>query len=274
MKTFCVLLSTLLIGTFGKAKEFTYTASTPAGAVVKDFLGISLHDSVDFIRWKLVISDEHYALQCNYGIGKPNTSGFIDGGKIITTDGRLQKEHKYYRLSNGSRKLTLAVLNIDLLQVANSDGSFLIGNGGWSYTLNNIHPLGKSQINFAAATTAINDSSVFEGRTPCAVPGVIEPGTLCYKLKWKIVLYGNAKKNSPTTYKVFGTPWRKEGGRLAKWQIINTREGGMVYQLNDEKGNGFLYLLKADENILLFTGANGKVLTGDQDFSFTLNKVL
>jgi hypothetical protein len=41
--------------------------------------------------------------------------------------------------------------------------------------------------------------------------------------------------------------------------------------LNDENGNGFLYLLKLDEHILVFIDAQGKLLVGDEDFSYTLN---
>jgi hypothetical protein len=129
-------------------------------------------------------------------------------------------------------------------------------------------------MNFPQTAMRISDSMVFVGRTPCGVPGIIEPGALCYKLKWKILLYGSAKENKATGYKVFGTPWRKEGGRNGNWQIINSKNGRIVYQLNDDTGKGFLYLLKVDENILLFTDASGKILTGDEDFSFTLNKKL
>jgi hypothetical protein len=57
-------------------KEMNYTASTPAGNEVRDFLGISQVDSMDFIRWKLKIIDgKEFNLSCTYGIGKPNTNG-------------------------------------------------------------------------------------------------------------------------------------------------------------------------------------------------------
>jgi hypothetical protein len=274
MKKLLVLLCALLIATCSNAEEITYTGSTPANAVVKDFLGIPQNDSVDFIRWRLIISGDHFRLHCNYGISKPNTSGFMNDGNNIVIDDSLQKELKYYRLFNAGKKLNLAALNTDLLHILNSDNTFLIGNEGWSYTLNNVHPAGSNETNFAQSNASINDSTVFVGRTPCGVPGIVEPGALCYKLKWKLVLYGDAKRNMPTTYKVFGTPWRKEGGRKGNWQIISTNRGRIVYQLNDETSKGFIYLLTVDENILLFTDATGKILTGDKDFSFTLNKLL
>src|SRR5215207_1915224 len=64
-------------------KEINYTASTPAGSEVRNFLGINQADSIDFIRWKLKISDhKNFNLSCSYGISKPNTNGFIDEKKL------------------------------------------------------------------------------------------------------------------------------------------------------------------------------------------------
>ena len=64
-------------------KEMNYTASTPADSAVRDFLMISQADSIDFIRWKLKIADlKEFTLSCSYGIGKPNTNGFIDEKKV------------------------------------------------------------------------------------------------------------------------------------------------------------------------------------------------
>src|SRR5689334_14865582 len=87
MKIFSVLLSSLIIVSCASGKEKTFVGCTPAAPVVRSFLGISLNDSVDFIRWKLIIDDDHYQLECNYGIGKPNTKGFINGGKKIGLNG-------------------------------------------------------------------------------------------------------------------------------------------------------------------------------------------
>jgi hypothetical protein len=152
----------------------------------------------------------------------------------------------------------------------------LVGTSGWSYTLNSVTPLGTDQVNVIAAPGVLKDSMAFHGRTPCNVPGVIEPGKLCNKLKWSIIFYANAQKNEPGTYRVFGTPWRKEeGGRVGRtgnWKIVTGKNGRTIYQLYDENGNGFLYLLKLDEHILVFTDAQGKLLVGDGDFSYTINR--
>jgi hypothetical protein len=271
MKIIYTFLSIMLFVSCASAKESTYIGSTPANSIIRSFLGISFADSIDFIRWKLIVQDKNYQLQCNYGIGKPNTNGFINGGTNIILTGECIKEKNYYNFKNGTKTLKAVELNTNLIHFLNPDNSLLVGNGGWSYTLNNTAPSVTDQVSITAAPMALKDSMAFEGRTPCKIPGVIAPGTTCYKLKWYIILYANATTNKPTTFKVFGTPYRKEGGRTGNWTIV-TGNGRTIYQLHDDNGNGFLYLLKLDNNILVFTDALGKLLVGDEDFDYTLNK--
>jgi hypothetical protein len=274
MKPIAIFLSVLLIASCasGSGKEKSYTGSTPAGPVVKAFLGIPPSDSVDFIRWELFIRDNNYHIHCNYGIGKAGTNGFISGGVKMELSGECKKKDNFYQLQNGTKSLWVAELNEDLLHLSDTDHSLLLGNGGFSYTLNNLAPVGSDQFNFRSQPMALKDSMVFDGRSPCKVPGIVTDGKECYKLKWRVVLYADPLKNEPATYKVLGTKWRQEGGIKGAWTIISNKNGHIIYQLNDDKGNGFLYFLKADNNILLFTDAGGKLLTGDLDFSYTLNR--
>ncbi|MEJ0101317.1 MAG: hypothetical protein WDO19_01640 [Bacteroidota bacterium] len=213
MKIIPAILSILLFISRAHGIEKAYTGSTPAGPVVRSFLNISVTDSIDFIRWKLVLDNNRYQLHCNYGIGKPNTNGFINGGTKIEFTGELIKDKSYYQLKNGNKVLQIAAMNADLLHLLNENKNLLVGNGGWSYTLNAVKPVITDEINITAKKTALKDSVAFEGRTPCNVPGIIAPGIWCYKLKWYIVLYGDAEKNEPTTYKVLGTPYYKTGGK-------------------------------------------------------------
>ncbi|MEJ0101316.1 MAG: hypothetical protein WDO19_01635 [Bacteroidota bacterium] len=52
----------------------------------------------------------------------------------------------------------------------------------------------------------------------------------------------------------------------------NRKNNRVIYQLNDDDGKGFIYLLKPGEQILLFTDEGGKLLVGNEDFSYTLNR--
>ena len=272
MRFVITFLSIHLIILSASGKDRIFTGSTPADPVVRSFLGIPISDSVDFIRWKLIFQDDQYKLSCNYGVGKPNTNGFVNGGTKVEITGSLKKEKNNYHLHYGNKTLLVAELNEDLLHLLNSSYQLLVGNGGWSYTLNNVTPLHLEKVSLTSTPTIFKDSMAFQGRTPCQVPGIIAPGSECYKLKWYIVLYASPEKNKPGKYKVLGTPWRKEGGIIGNWTAITGKNGRTIYQLNDENGKGFLYLLKLDEQILVFTDANGKLLVGDEDFSYTINR--
>jgi hypothetical protein len=271
MKLIATILSTILLVSCANSKETNYTASTPAAPLVRVFLGIALTDSIDFIRWKLSLMDLKYSLECNYGIGKPNTNGFYDPKKVVFS-GMVKRENNNYILQNGKQSLKLAELNANLLHILNNDNTLLIGNGGWSYALNNMTPSATNKFNMMSKQVALKDSIAFEGRTPCGVPRIIEAGKECYKLKWYLVLY-SYKNNMPATYRILGTPYRREeGGKKGNWKITTGKDGRIVYQLNDENENPFIYLLKLDEGVLIFTDANGNLLVGDHDFSYTLNR--
>ena len=272
MKIFATFLSIILLVSCASSKEINYTASTPADPLVRTFLGISLTDSIDFIRWKLSLTDIKYSLECAYGIGKPNTNGFYDEKKIVLS-GIVKRENSNYILENGDHALKLAELNVNLLHILNNDNTLLRGGGGWSYALNNMTPSPSNQFNMIKKQLiALKDSIAFEGRTPCGVPHIIEPGKSCYKLKWYLVLYSN-KKNEPATYRILGTPYRREdGGKRGNWSVTTGKDGRIIYQLNDENEKPFIFLLQLDQGVLIFTDANGNLLVGDHDFSYTLNR--
>jgi len=271
MKLIAVLLSVLPILSCASDREKNFAGSTPAGTVVRSFLGIPLNDSIDFIRWKLSIEDNSYSLECNYGVGKPNTNGFINGGKKIAFTGEVKKEANYYELKNGNKKLKIARLNENLLHPMDEANNLLVGSSGWSYTLGIPGSAPSGINNISTAPTHFKDSLVFGGRTPCGIPDLFPPGRECYKLKWRIVLFADPGGNSPTRYRVYGTAWRQEGGKSGNLQVNTGSKGQLIYQLNDGD-KGYLYLLKLDEHLLAFTDANGNLLVGDEDFSYTLNR--
>jgi hypothetical protein len=271
MKLVATLLSITLLVSCANSKGTNYTASTPAAPLVRTFLGISLTDSIDFIRWKLSLTDKKYSLECSYGIGKPNSNGFYDEKKLVL-NGTVKRENNNYILENGNHILKLAELNVNLLHIVNNDNTLLRGGGGWSYALNNMAPSASNQFNMITKQQIVlKDSIAFEGRTPCGVPHIIEPGKLCYKLKWYLVLY--SKNNEPAAYRILGTPYRRdEGGKRGSWKITTGKDGRIIYQLNDENEKPFIYLLQLDQGVLIFTDANGNLLVGDHDFSYTLNR--
>ncbi len=255
MKILCNLLFILLTSCVdGKA---VYIGSTPANNSVKTFLGIPLSDSVDFIRWKLVTGGDQYALHCDYGIGKPNTNGFIYP-KTIDIKGKLAKEGNFYRLLNSSKTILIAALNAHVLHFANGDESLMTGNGGWSY---NLYSSGADlPININPKQIVLKDSMVFEGRTPCLEIAKLglRLSENCYKIKWSLVLY--ASKGKPTTYKTRGNV----APRTGTWKI---KKGMIILEAEHP-----VYFIMPVDNILLFTDAKWNLLQGDEDFGYTLNR--
>jgi len=272
MKSIASVLISFFFLLFASGKETKYTGSTPANPVVKGFLGIPLRDSVDFIRWSIAFENNKYTLCCNYGIGKPNTNGFFNGGKWIELRGALKKERSYYRLQNANKTLAFIEVNPDLLHIVDANNDWLVGNGGWSYTLNRISPVMTDEIDITFLKPILKDSMVYQGRTPCGVPGIESVEKPCYKLKWYLVLYADPKSNEPRTYKLLGTAWRQRPGKVGEWKIVIGKDGRIVYQLKDEDGSVLINLVKLDDNILTFSNSQGKLLVGDEDFSYTLSR--
>ena len=269
---FRVLFFSCLIISCLSHSEISFTGSTPAGKDIRIFLGVPLSDSVDFIRWKVIIREHQYEMVCHYGIGKPNTNGFIHDGERKTIHGNYRKEGNIYYFMNDKKTLKALELNTDLLHIMDAQNKLYVGNGGWSYTLNNLHPKQGSYISSSKISFSFKDSLDLEGRTPCGVPGIVEKGKVCYKLKWHMILYKKPGSTDMGNYKIFGTAWRDRGSVQGAWKMIRGKNGETMFHLYNEKAVVFLRLIWIDDSVLVFTDPSGKFLVGNEDFSYTLNR--
>lgn len=274
MKSCIFLCATVFFYFCAMGRETTYVGSTPAHRHVRYFLGLSLTDSIDFIRWKLTVREAAFTLHCEYGISKPNTNGFIND-KTVDLSGKLKSENNRYYLPNGDKGLTLVEVNPNLLHIAGADNRLLVGNGGWSYTLNNANAQATDQFTLVSKPPVVKDSMEFEGRTPCQpLAEMLQLGKSpdCYKKKWFIVFYVDPASGRPAGYLTEGIPRFRETMKEGKWKIVQGKNGRVIYQLQYPGKNTSVYLLVADENTLYFTDAEGKLLVGNEDFSYTLNR--
>lgn len=277
MKLIFSLCILVLLGSSANAKERTFIGSTPAAPIVREFLGISLKDSIDFIRWKLVLRFDNYDLQCEYGIGKNNTNGFIDR-KTVGIVGKLRKENNHYFLTNISKTLPLIEINNNLVHFVDEKDQLLSGNGGFSYALNNVRAIPSDKFNFPTTATSPKNKMVYEGRTPCssilshAIGSGVPPD--CYKKKWYFIFYTDPATGKPTYYLRNGMQHKKETMAKGSWEIITGKDGRTIYKVNPTPDDTYkiLYLVKAGDNILFFTDPAGNLLVGTEDFSFTLNR--
>ena len=160
--------------------ENTYTGSTPAANEVRSFLGIPLSDSVDFIRWWVTVADRTYHLKSNYGIGKPNTPGFWNGGKWIELNGRVAVNGKYYSFQNGNRTLKVLEVNPGFLCLLDESKNLLIGTWAFSYVINNKKMPSNDQVRIISKQGPLNDSMAYQGRTLCNDFSINRPGPNCY----------------------------------------------------------------------------------------------
>jgi len=130
---------------------------------------------------------------------------------------------------------------------------------------------------------------VFEGRPPCleiARQLKISTTTDCVKLKWDLTFYRDPFSFQPTTYILHivgaGDVVKQEGSSYrrklleGKWAIIKgikSNPDTEVYQLELGKPGAYFYLLKGDENVLFVLDENKEFRVGNEDFSYTLNRV-
>jgi hypothetical protein len=259
----------ILSGGGSPVKEMNFIASTPSNSMVRDFLDISQSDSIDFIRWKLKIKDdEKFEVVCTYGIAKANTNGFVNEQKVEWT-GTASINDGVVTLNLKGKTLCMLLLNPNIMHLLYPNGTMMVGNGGWSYTLNSVTPLSATAFNLKAKNIGFTDSIVFDGRTPCrGIEELTDNRTRseCYKKKWRVSLYKDQAAAVSGTYKI-GTV----GARAGRWKLKEHVTGRPVYSLDLNNGNT-LDLLQVDENIVYIMDRQGGLMIGDHDFSYSLNR--
>jgi len=132
-----------------------YVASTPCSPGTKPVPGIPPDAGCELIKWHLKLSGTGeksnpgtYILDCDYGLPKQGTRGFIHDnhihreGKWVIEKGSTYPGTEIYRLDPDQPKATIAFLKLNesLLHLLDSDRHLMIGTGGWSYTLSKVKP--------------------------------------------------------------------------------------------------------------------------------------
>ena len=102
----------------------------------------------------------------------------------------------------------------------------------------------------------------------------IRPET--WKVKWRLTLYKDSTTHQPTTYHLLGTLDRS-AARQGKWAIVRgtkTDPNAVVYQLDADKPEVSVYLLKGDDNVLFILDQQRNFRIGTIDLSYTLNRIV
>ena len=282
-----------------------FVGTSPCDAVSRAALKIPATANCEVINWHLTLFEDAktltpttFELNCVYGLPEQGTLGLSKGGTNVGWKGKWKivpgADGTVYELDLGVPTGAVSFLKVDhnLLHLMDQNKRLAIGNAGWSYTLNRKGNLGRnikqaagtSQLQFASPATYASqittDSSVlgrFVGRSPCQdvaseLSKAVTPD--CIKAKWDLTLYQDPNTLAPTTYKLNGTFFR-ERVREGAWSIVRgtkTSMNAVVYQLDPDKPQGSLFLLKADSNILFFLDRDRNFLVGNSNFSYTLNR--
>ncbi len=279
--------------------EIVFAGSTPGDEAIKSLLTIPAATKVDFIRWNLLLNDKNsdsntFRLDIVFGEVQPNTPGFAGGGEKLSFAGQYTISNKKNEIINGEiyhltsnqlrSEIVMMKLNDNLFHLLTPQNQFMIGNGGWSYTLNRKEPI-KSKILFSLnktlSSTLLNDTSrqiVFDGRTPCqtfATDHEMNVSSSCFKLKWRLILNRDSISRKPTTYTIRKVVDNSPRNVTGTWTIIKgSRENteAIIYQLHPQDSKKTISLLAGDENVIFFLANENELYTGNENFSFTLNK--
>jgi hypothetical protein len=291
-----------------KLGSVEFVGSTLGDALPREFLGgLATNAPCHCITWHITLSANDkaavsgmYNLTALYQVPTRSNTNRSEPGPKVAAKGTWEilkgttsrPEVVIYRFTSEKSQRSLSFLKVseDLLHLLNSDGSLMVGNGGWSYTLNRADraekPVDPSlaesapdmSYKISPLATGPTVFGVFEGRSPCH--GIARELKLpqhagCTKVKWRVTLYKNPETSAPTTYKVEGTLHR-QNPREGTWSIVHGTKAdpkATVYQLNPAQTEAALLLLKADDNVLLFLNQDREPLVGNADFSYTLNRV-
>lgn len=268
--------------------EIHFIGSTPGDDLIKEQLGIEADIKIDFIRWDLKLGPEStFILNIQFGENQPNTLGFIRGGQSKGYQGTFtiikNENTEIYQFKAINLKLAMMRLSNNLFHILTDENKLMVGNGGWSYTLNNKFPT-KKEIKLPTLkgfNKSANDrltQVIFDGRTPCqefATEHQMKVSQACFKLKWKLTLNRNPFDFQPTTYSIRKVVDNTPKDITGTWTIIKNAESNpdaIIYQLDPDKPNQTISLLVGDENILYFLHKDKALFVGNGDFSFTLNK--
>lgn len=275
MRAFFIFLFSVLVCFTVEAKMRTYVGSTPAHSIIRNFLGVSSTDSIDFICWKLEVDSGKYKLQCQYGISKPNTSGFLDE-KRVAFEGTFTLSNHFYDLGHNNKHLSILELNTNVLHFLDDYRRMLSGNGGYSYALNNAQPTETDEFNAHSELSPASSPLIFEGRTPCQELSAylgLNKNEDCIKMKWYLHFYTDSVTHKPSYFLMAGMGYRKNNMAKGKWEIVTTPSGHSLFRLYFDRWSRPLDLQKGSENILFFVDNHGHLLTGNADFSYTLNRI-
>lgn len=158
-KVFFLFVTSLSMFTNGYSQTSStfgfFVGSSPCGNIIRPLLNMPLTAECEFTKWKITLHQDSvtrapttFNISCVYGIGQPNTSGFVGGGTKVEITGKwaiikgskANPEAVVYQLNPDQPEKLVSFVKLDdnVIHLLYSDKSLMIGNSGQSYTFNKI----------------------------------------------------------------------------------------------------------------------------------------
>jgi len=128
-----------------------FVASSPCGISSKPLPGIPVTADCEWIKWKLSLTGDAthpttYILTYTWGMTKPSTTDFMNGGTTVTMQGKwsvskgitTDPEAIVYILDpdKPATSIQFVKLSDQLLHLLDKSKRLMVGSPAWSYTLN------------------------------------------------------------------------------------------------------------------------------------------
>jgi hypothetical protein len=257
--------------------------------------------------WKIVLHQDPesgrpttFELNSAYGVSKQGTPDLVGGGTEVALTGTWERltgaspdpEATVYQLNPDDASSPVSFLKVgdDIIHLLSSDGTLVVGNGAWAYTLDRMDEGIASQVDQSPVNptqvpprppippTPAGESvfGIYDGRTPCD-PVVLEftnipPSPDCRKIKWRLTLYEDRETGEPGTYLYMGTYSFAPG----VWRILQGTPGdpeAVIYELTPDYSGQPAYFLKVGEDHLFALDEGLNPLVGNNQFSYTLSRM-
>jgi hypothetical protein len=129
-----------------------FIGTTPCDQSVRPMLSIPANSDCEMITWQLSLfkdpnslAPSGFDLKYTYGMSKAGTQGFINDGTTVSSQGKWSSLQNTGGLpaqsiiklhSTEMQPVSFVKMDKNLVHLLDDEGKLMIGNAGWSYTLN------------------------------------------------------------------------------------------------------------------------------------------
>jgi hypothetical protein len=276
------------------AEGGVFTGTTPCDPAVKRFLLIPSAEKCERVRWNLTLAlDEKTSkpstaiASVEYGLrGKALKKLKREGTWSLGVGAGDHTDAAVYELKRGKATIALWKITDDVVYLLDANRKLMSGNARYGYSLS--HPGTEVQTDpveaapegtatYQSPAAGANVFGMFEGRTPCAGAALlgVESPAGCVNIPWRVTLFRNPGTRKLTNYRLEGALFPKGAREGAVTALPGTPFDATaeVYRLETTETNQAVYLMRGDDNVLFLLDSGGKLLLGDRDNGYALNRI-